>query len=64
MLIKRAADIAASKITEQKTYLARRHFLAAAGSLALAPQLGEAAAQKLAVAKRSALSISEEVGAT
>ena len=60
MLIKRAADIAASEITERKSYLARRHFIAAAGSLALAPQLGQAAGQKLGTAKRSAFSISEE----
>ena len=60
MLIKRAADIAASEITEQKIYLARRQFMAAAGSLALAPQIGQAAAQKLGFAKRSAFSINEE----
>ena len=60
MLIKRAADIAASEITEHKIYLARRHFIAAAGSLAFAPHLGQAAGQKLGVAKRSAFSISEK----
>ena len=59
MLIKRAADIPTSEITEQKTYLTRRDFMAAAATLALAPQLGHAAGQKLAVAKRSAFSISE-----
>ena len=60
MLIKRPADIPPSEITEPSVYKARRNFIAAAGALALAPQLSHAAVQKLAPAKRSPLSISEE----
>ena len=60
MLIKRPADIPPSEITDPSVYRARRNFIAAAGALALAPHLGHAAVQKLAPAKRSPLSISEE----
>jgi len=42
MLIKRPTDIPASEITDQATYLNRRHFMQATAGLALAPLLGRA----------------------